>query len=95
MTSAEKEKSLTEERYASTKGQPDHRESCQNSGNVQLLRTRNAIAEYERSLAAAPARSAPILEHTHLEPMVRIRIVDFPQLPRKEDGDPEQFEHSL
>ncbi len=39
VTSAEREKSLTEERYASTKGQPDHRESCHDSGNVQLLRT--------------------------------------------------------
>ncbi len=40
VTSAEKEKSLTEERYAGTKGQPEHREACQSSGYVQFLRTR-------------------------------------------------------
>ncbi len=53
----------------------------------------NAIAEYDRSLAAAPARIAPILEHTLGILGENQDCVDFPQLPRKEDGDPEQSEH--
>ncbi len=60
---------------------------------MQLLRTRNAIAEHERSRAAAPARIAPNLEHTFGILGENQDCVDFPQLPGKEDGDPEQSEH--
>ena len=54
---------------------------------------KNAIAEYEKSLMVAPARIAPMLEHT-LGILKKDRDFDeFQEFPRREDDDSEQSEH--
>ncbi len=63
-TNAEHERPLMEERYARTKGQPDHQGFRQSCGQSPRQSRKETIASYEKSLAASPARIPPMVEHT-------------------------------
>jgi hypothetical protein len=57
-----------------------------------LMEKQNAIAEYEKSLMAAPARLAPMLEHALGFREENQECDDFPEIPRKGSDDPEPSE---